>query len=223
MYHYIEKQNTMTKQILFSLILISYISCNNEELININKENQNYKIEETLINTSKNSISTESTGLYNLYTPWRDYQKVYLPKSLVKELNEYSTMQEPTFVTARGCNKYERIGKEYKMAVNGYNHVENGYYIVQDCNAYLDDIFMPNAPIFVIPQESPNCGYDPNALINRGFKVTRKSNGLWQFQTRVIMIISNLLGQRINTTIPIEINSIEWNYAYFSMISRRNY
>jgi hypothetical protein len=215
------------KNILCNLVIASFltslISCNKDEILNTDRGDRNYKIEEASISKSENNITPDSTGLYRLYTPWGNYQKVYLQKSLVKELNQYSTMQEPTIITAFGCNKYELIGKSYKMAINGYKYVENGYYIVQDCNAYLDDIFMPNAPIFVIPQDSPNCGYDPNALINRGFKVTKKSNGLWQFQTRVVMIISNLLGQKINKTIPVELNSIEWNYAYFSMISRQKY
>lgn len=204
---------------VFSLIIISisFNSCqNNIELPEWNKKNFSYeKIE---ITKSTNQVEN-SKEVYNFITDWGYYKNIFIPEESVDKLETISAVNAPTYGSYYGCHRYTDISKTYKLLINNCSHLANGIYIVQDCHAFID-VFFPNAPLVVIAQSSHNCGFHPDEPSIRGFMVEgyNSSTGKWTFKTRAIRVLTDISGKRVNSSYPVELNNLVWNYAYYSGI-----
>lgn len=202
--------------ILIISILCVFVSCDKNDNLEIDQNSQkNFVLEQ--VPKTKSSIDADSIfSQYNLYSSWGNYYNVLLNDESIQRLNDITYLAEPILATSRGCTRYEKIGSKYKLFVKGYSYLPDNIYIVQDVYAY-QDIWIPMASFNIFPQDSPNCGWNPNAINVKGFtSVWNSNNGSFTFKTRLIMCESDIIGQSIFKSIPVDINNIEWNYAYFS-------
>jgi hypothetical protein len=203
------------KKISLLLFVFMFFSCNENDLLDAENTECNFLFKKSIVVKSKSVLSDEFT-LCDFYTPWGDFRNISLTNEELNYISSLENLNEPAYNTYYGSQRYLNKGRSYKISLSGYPHIGSGIYIAQDIDVFAD-IYAFNTAM-VIPIESPRCGWNPNAMNNRGFTATHQNGAVWTFKTCATRIISSLSGQTINKAIPLNLEDFEWNYAYFSNI-----
>lgn len=202
------------KTFLFLFVFV-FFSCNEQDMLDMKNTECNFSFEKSIVTKSSDDISSGFL-LYDFYTPWGDFKNIPLTQEKLDYVSSLQQLNEPTYNTYHGAQRYSNKGSAYKLLLSGYSHISNGIYIVQDVDVFVD-IYVFNTFI-VIPLDSPLCGWNPNAMNTRGFTATQQDGALWTFKTCATRIVSTISGQIMNKSIPLNMEDFEWNYAYFSGI-----
>ncbi len=160
-------------------------------------------------------------ALYDILTPNENFKNVILSNQDILLYKSARATGEVIQQTAYGYDSYNTRSKTYQMRIRNYSlscGIPDGTYIVQDIWLYKS--VQAPGPVGVAfannnYSDHSKMGYDPNALNQPGLTCSMNSNtGRVNLQTGAIMVISNMIGQKVNMTIPVRASNLEWHYYF---------
>lgn len=208
---------------LFSCILGGLLSCSQDQ-DSTRSTNESKKILIEKISDIKGGNQKGMFALYDVLTPERIFKNVVLSNQDILLYNSTRAAGEVTQHTAYGYDSYDFRSKTYQLYIRNQASscgVPDGTYVVQDIWLYKS--VQAPAPVGVAfannnYENYSKMGYDPSALNQPGLTCSMNSNtGRINLQTGAIMVISNMIGQKINMTVPVRASNLEWHYYFMPL------
>lgn len=203
--------------LLFVLVVICLISCNNDsELLNqVSKGSEEYPEQNLLVDTEDAIVISSAADIVRIMGPssFDEYQN---PTDFLMTKSVF------TIDTIHGCDSYNpRSGLADKtVSFNAAQADQWGvqpyvYYIADFCEAKVTI----NIPSTVSPiiQNSPECGFKPGAAEgSRGYS-SILDNNKFVMTTYLTHIKYNMAGSSVDKWIPCSPQNLKWYYGIIAM------
>lgn len=210
------------KLLFFLFSFFSLLSCSENDDVLPKQEVAKGEIILEKVAQTKSSLGDTNTFLYNLKSPWGNFDSIPLSDEQVNMCKNAKSMGSVVSKTVTGYNGsgYRNGSVSQKIYLRGYldyGGIPDGYYIARDIWLFQSTT-IPTPMAIVFPDNSVysdfhKMGYNPDALSQPGLTCAVSGTKV-SMQTGALKIEYTFIGQEVMMTFPVRTSLLEWHFNY---------